>query len=79
MTILIHLYASYACHLPSGSSGNSCTLDVEEGSTVAGVLEGLGLSVDAPKIIFLNGLHAEGTSVLRTGDRLAVFPPIAGG
>jgi len=30
-------------------------------------------------MIFLNGLHATGDEVLREGDRVGVFPPVAGG
>jgi len=39
----------------------------------------LKIGLEVPKIIFLNGLHAGFDDVLKNGDRLAVFPPIAGG
>jgi molybdopterin converting factor small subunit len=35
--------------------------------------------MDKVKIIFLNGIHASGEETLREGDRVGVFPPVAGG
>jgi molybdopterin converting factor small subunit len=34
---------------------------------------------EAPKVIFLNGVHATGNEVLKEGDRVGAFPPVAGG
>jgi len=79
MKIQLVLYASLAHLLPSGSKGNTCTLEVEEGTTVGVLLTRLGIPVDAPKVVFVNGRHADYDRSLTTNDRLAVFPPIAGG
>lgn len=79
MKIQIILYASLAHLLPANSRGNSCAMDFEPESTVGIVLQDLGIPADSPKIVFLNGRHAKATDILRDGDRLAVFPPIAGG
>jgi sulfur-carrier protein len=79
MKIRIILYASLAHLLPPNSCGNSCIMDFEPESTVETLLEGLGIPSDSPKIVFLNGRHAEAGDILRDGDRIAVFPPIAGG
>jgi sulfur-carrier protein len=79
MRIQLSLYASLASHLPEKGGGNSCTLEVQEGTAVRDILGQLKIDLDVPKIIFLNGLHAAFDDVLKNGDRLAVFPPIAGG
>jgi len=79
MKIEIILYASLACHLPAERSGNSCVLEISEGSTIRDVLASLDVPEDAPRILFLNGRHAKADQPLENGDRLAVFPPIAGG
>jgi molybdopterin converting factor small subunit len=34
---------------------------------------------EVAKIIFLNGLHAQGDEVLKEGDHLGIFPPLGGG
>jgi molybdopterin converting factor small subunit len=54
-------------------------VEVEEGATVRKLLEKFQIPFDAPKIIFLNGIHARGDEVLKDGDRVGAFPPVAGG
>lgn len=79
MRIQLTLYASLASRLPETSAGNACTLEVKDGAAVRDILGQLKIGLEVPKIIFLNGIHASLDDVLKNGDRLAVFPPIAGG
>lgn len=79
MKLHIHLYASLASHLPEKSDRNSCFLEVADGMTIRQLLEQLGIPENAPKILFRNGVHAELDEIMKDGDRVAVFPPIAGG
>lgn len=79
MKIQMILYASLASFLPDGSSGNCCDMEVPEGSTIRDVLDGMKVPAEAPKIFFINGRHAKQDQQLQEGDRVAVFPPIAGG
>jgi sulfur-carrier protein len=79
MKIEVVLYAQLACLLPGERTGNATTMDVEEGCTVRDVLVSLNVPLNAPKILFVNGRHAKDDQVLAEGNRLAVFPPIAGG
>jgi sulfur-carrier protein len=79
MRLEICLYASLASHLPDKADGNSCLMDVEDGVSVETLLTDLNIPLHVAKIIFLNGIHAELSTTLKDGDRLAVFPPIAGG
>lgn len=80
MKIELSLFASLAQYAPekTGSHGNQI-LEIAEGSTIMGLLKGLNLPIDKIKMIFLNGLHATGEEVLKDGDRVGVFPPVAGG
>ena len=79
MKIELILYASLACHLPAERTGNSCVLEINEGSTVGDALASLNIPEDTPRILFVNGRHTKTDQSLAEGDRLAVFPPIAGG
>lgn len=54
-------------------------MEVGEGTTIQGLLDRLDIPPDIPKLIFLNGTHARADTVLKDGDRVGVFPPIAGG
>jgi molybdopterin synthase sulfur carrier subunit len=80
MKIQLRLFASLAGYLPDQKSGAfSCLMEIEEGTTIESLLKSLKIPPELPKIIFLNGVHAEEATVLREGDRLGVFPPLAGG
>ena len=79
MMIDVCLYASLASKLQEKTGRNSCPMDFPEGVCVKDVLDKLNIAEDEPKIIFLNGIHAKPDDRLKEGDRLAVFPPIAGG
>ena len=79
MKIELRLFATLASHMPDKTDGDSQAIEISEGSTVAELLEYLKIPADAVKIIFLNGVHARGDEILKQGDRVGVFPPVAGG
>jgi len=79
MKIEVNLYASLAKYLPKNSEGKPCIMEVGEGANVRQLLEQLKVPSDVVKIIFLNGAHAGTDATLKDGDRLGVFPPVAGG
>lgn len=79
MKVQLILYASLA-HLMSAESVDSDgALDVNAGSTVKDLIDRLNIPAESAKVIFLNGRHAKYDQVLTDGDRVAVFPPVAGG
>lgn len=79
MIIQLALFAYLSRYQPDGRGGrDSRPLEVVEGSTVGDVITLLGLP-DGPRAVFLNGRHAADDRPLSDGDRLAIFPPIAGG
>jgi sulfur-carrier protein len=79
MKLELCLYASLSSRLPEKSDRNSCAMEIPEGTAIKDVLDRLNIATDEPKIIFLNGIHANPDQLLKDGDRLAIFPPIAGG
>jgi molybdopterin synthase sulfur carrier subunit len=79
MEIELHLYASLKRDLPVKGDGTSRRIDVDQGTTIEDLLDRLSIPADTVRIILLNGVHAGGGRVLKDGDRLGVFPPLAGG
>lgn len=77
MTVYVRLFAGLRAFLPAGPSPYSA--DLTDGATVAELLDTLHVPPDKPRILLVNGLHAELEQVLEHGDVLAAFPPIAGG
>ena len=78
MKIEFRLYASLSAYMPETNSTDA-TIDIEEGTRIKELLDKFNVPADSVKIIFLNGVHAKGNEILQDGDRLGVFPPIAGG
>jgi molybdopterin converting factor small subunit len=79
MTIEVKLFANFRDYLPKGSDRFSCTMTIDPAERVLDVLGKLGLPKDHPKIILVNGVHGNEDDVLKEGDVLSVFPPVAGG
>jgi molybdopterin converting factor small subunit len=51
-----------------------------EGSTrVQDILLRLKIPEQIPKIILINGVHGKKEQILKEGDVLSIFPPVAGG
>lgn len=52
-----------------------------EGTTVGEVLDKLMISRKEMEIgiMFINGKHAEFDTLIKPGDEVAIFPPVAGG
>ena len=54
-------------------------MDVPEGSVIGDLCAVIDVKSEEMAVIFVNNRHAELTSTLHEGDRLAIFPPVGGG
>ena len=78
--IEIRLFSYFKKYLPDpGSVDNSCFLDIEENTAVKRVLSELGVPLDIPKVIRINNQEGHLEDILKNGDSLTIFPPMAGG
>lgn len=83
MQVSLKLYASLGIYLPDGAEKNVATLDVPEGTTIRALLDKYNVPPQACHLVLLNG-HFQAPAVranvqLKSGDALAVWPPVAGG
>ena len=79
MKIELALFANLSQYQPDGQGGRHARpVEVAGGSTVLDVIKLLGLP-DEPRVVFVNGRHAPDDHVLAPEERLAIFPPVAGG
>jgi len=79
MTVDIALFAYLSDYQPDGLGGRDPRMfDLAPATTIAGVIALLQLP-DEPRVVFVNGKHAPDHAVLADGDRVAIFPPVAGG
>jgi len=80
MKIELRLFASLARYMPDKTGSlDDRIMEVAEGTAIIDILRRLEVPLDKVRVIFLNGLHATGEEVLKEGDRVGVFPPVAGG
>ena len=70
---LMSMFAKYLKNCPDGK------VDVEEGITVHGLAENLGLPIKLVRIITVNGKQEDLDKVLSDGDLVYIFPPAIGG
>ena len=52
---------------------------IEAGLTVGALLAQLDIPEDQIKLVFVDGVRAELTSILDGGERVGIFPPVGGG
>lgn len=77
MRVEVQLYATLRKYGPPG--GGILVLELAEGDRVARVLESLGVPREVERVILVNGRPVTSDSVLKEGDRVVLFPPVAGG
>lgn len=81
--VTLKLYASLGVHLPAGHARNEARVDVAAGTTILGLLDAHNVPRAACHLVLLNGAFQPPTSrdsvVLKAGDAVAVWPPVAGG
>lgn len=80
MKVTTRVYATLKRYIPEGKGDRDMEVDLPTGTTVGELIENfLKIPPDAVKVVFVNGKHAEMNQVLNEGDRVGIFPPVAGG
>lgn len=80
MKITLRLFANLRKRLPPGSPRGWCELELDEGTTIAAVLERMEITEKEAQMVLVNGLqNRDLEQVLEPDDTLSVFPPLAGG
>jgi len=74
MAILVKVYAT----LRKYTNGEG-TIHMDQAETVKNILEKLGVPEKEVKNVIVNGRRRDQNHLLADGDRVALFPPIAGG
>lgn len=74
-TIDLRLFATLAAHMPPDAG----QYPIESGTTVARLLERLGVPANEVKLIFIDGTRRDLHSPLQGGERVGLFPPVGGG
>ena len=81
--VTLKLYASLGVYLPAGHARNEAAVTVPEGTSIQELLDAHNVPRQACHLVLLNGIFQPAGSragtVLKPGDAVAVWPPVAGG
>ena len=73
--IQLKLFAGLAAFTPE----NSDRVPIQPGATVENILQELEIPTIKAHLIFINGMKKSLDSRLEGGERVGIFPPVAGG
>ncbi|HJW43273.1 MAG TPA: MoaD/ThiS family protein [Geothrix sp.] len=84
MKVTLKLFASLSAHLPAESRArHRVDLEVTAGSTVLDLIRSQGIPPGQCAIVLVDGVWVaqdeRAARVLRDGEILAIWPPVAGG
>ncbi len=79
ITIEVVLFATLRKYHPDGVSSEPFAMEISPGTTVDDILKKLQIPPRESKQVFVNSIRQEKDYKPREGDRVAIFPPIAGG
>ena len=75
----LRLFGELRCYVKGLKLGEGYLLDVEGNCTIDDLMRNLEIPSEIVKIILVNGRSCDVCYKLKDNDRLALFPPIAGG
>ena len=78
ISVEVAVFATLRRYRPDGDGG-AFWLDVPQGTTVDDLVDMLGIPASEMKQTFVDSVRQEGGHVLKDKERVAIFPPIAGG
>ena len=83
MQITFKLYATLSDYLPEGTEKNTTVIDIPEDASAYNVIDQFNVPREKAHLVLLNGIYIypedRSNPILKEGDTLAVWPPVAGG
>jgi molybdopterin converting factor small subunit len=73
--IQIKLFATLQRFMPASAENYA----IKTGTTIGTLLQQLDIPEDKAKLIFIDGIKVDLTTVLIGGERIGIFPPVGGG
>ncbi len=77
--IEVYLYAWLRQAAPGVRPREPLVLELPEGTTLGELIGRLNIPREVTRLLYVNGVQRDEEYWLGEGDRVAIFPPIAGG
>lgn len=75
----VRLYATLRRYVPTLDIGDPLEVELAPGGDLLDLFAHLGIPPDEVKQVFINHRAVRKNCVLENGDRVSLFPPVAGG
>ncbi len=83
MKITLKLFASLGDLLPLGAKSNAIEIDIDETATLNEIIQRYKIPPKMAHLVLINGVYSypadRDSALLKPGDVLAIWPPVAGG
>ena len=83
MKVTLKLYASLGQYLPANAEKNEVAVEIDDGISAEALLNEHGVPPEHCHLVLVNGHYLAPSeragAILKPGDALAVWPPVAGG
>ena len=83
MRIYVKLFAVLENRLPPGTKDHTLEMDVGAGTTARQIIESLQIPPALANLVLIDGVHLlkqeVDSRILKEGESVSIFPPIAGG
>jgi molybdopterin converting factor small subunit len=79
INVEVRLYATLRKYYPKSNKSESLKVSLKKGVTLQHIYDRLNISIEDVKIVMVNGRAQNHGYALSDGDRIAIFPPVAGG
>ena len=83
MRVTLKLFASLGEYLPEGAFRNAIDIEILENASLNAIIDKYHVPREMAHLVLVNGVFAceedRDTSLLKEGDHLAIWPPVAGG
>ena len=81
--LTLKLYASLGQYLPAGAVDNIAKVEVAADDSVASIIERYDLPARLVHLVLVDGVYIapedRASRLLKSGETLAIWPPVAGG
>ena len=83
MRITLKLFASLGEYLPEGAFRNTIDIEIPERASLNAIIDRYQVPREMAHLVLVNGVFAceedRDAALLKEGDSLAIWPPVAGG